>query len=133
MVAEGRAHAASVYDGTACAGWCQFGSTEELPYVKRRRAYAEGLTALPDWRITCFFIDRDHRHKGIAAIALEGALDEIARLGGGTVGSYPEDVDGRSVSSSFLHNGTTSMFERRGFKRVRRLGMHHRVVTKVIA
>src|SRR4051794_24531883 len=118
-VREGRAHAALVYDddhGT-CVGWCQFGPTDELPRIKRKRAYVDGLQALPDWRITCFFVDGKRRRDGVAATALGGALEEIARLGGGTVESYPEDTDGRSVSSSFLHNGTVAMFERCGFER----------------
>jgi hypothetical protein len=53
-------------------------------------------------------------------------------IDGGTVESYPEDVEGRSVSSSFLHNGAVSMFERHGFERTRRLGKHRWVVTKVV-
>jgi GNAT superfamily N-acetyltransferase len=131
-VREGRAHAALVYDGETCVGWCQFGPTDELPRIKHRRAYLEGLTTLPDWRITCFFVDKRHRGKEVASTALEGALQEIARLGGGTVESYPEDVAGRSTSASFLHNGTVSMFERHGFERSRRIGKHRWVVTKVV-
>lgn len=131
-VREGRAHAALVYDGSVAVGWCQFGPTDELPRIKNKRAYVDGLTDLPDWRITCFFVDRDYRRKGVALVALKGALREISRLGGGTVESYPENVKGRSVSASFLHNGTVSMFEREGFKRSRRLGKGHWVVTKVV-
>jgi len=131
-VREGRAHAALVYDGPSCVGWCQFGPTDELPRIKRRRAYLDGLTDLPDWRITCFFVDSKCRRRGVASTALEGALTEIARLGGGTVESYPEDTEGRSVSASFLHNGAVSMFESHGFERTRRLGEHHWAVTKVI-
>jgi GNAT superfamily N-acetyltransferase len=131
-VREGRAHAALAYDGARCVGWCQFGPTDELPRIKRRRAYDDGLTVLPDWRITCFFADREYRRRGVAATALQGALDEIARLGGGTVESYPEDAEGRSVSASFLHNATVSLFERHGFERTRRLGKHHWVVARVV-
>ncbi len=131
-VREGRAHAALVYDGATCVGWCQFGSPEELPRIKRRKAYEAGLDALPDWRITCFFVDSGHRRDGVAAAALAGALEEIARLGGGTVESYPEDVDGRSVSGSFLHNGTVAMFERQGFERIRPIGKHHWVVSRIV-
>src|SRR5690349_19578748 len=92
-VREGRAHAALVYDGVACVGWCQFGSPDELPRIKHRRAYLEGLEALPHWRITCFFVDRKYRGKGLAAAAVKGALGKIARLGGGTVESYPEATE----------------------------------------
>ncbi len=131
-VREGRAHAALVYDGSTCVGWCQFGPTDELPRIKHRRAYLQGLSALPDWRITCFFVDSEYRRRRVASAALAGALHEIAGLGGGTVESYPEDIEGRAVSASFLHNGTVSMFESHGFERIRRLGKHHWVVAKVV-
>jgi GNAT superfamily N-acetyltransferase len=131
-VREGRAHAALVYDGPVCVGWCQFGPTGELPRIKHRRAYDAGPGTPPDWRITCFFVDRAYRRKGVAAAALEGALHEIARLGGGAVEGYPEDTADRSVSASFLYNGTLAMFESQGFERTRRLGKNHWVVAKAV-
>jgi GNAT superfamily N-acetyltransferase len=129
-VRDGRAHAALVFDGERCVGWCQFGSPDELPRIKHKRAYIEGLTALPDWRITCFFVDREARKQGVAATALAGALELIAQLGGGIVESYPEDAEGRKVSGSFLHNGTLAMFEAQGFERVRQLGKRHWLVSR---
>jgi GNAT superfamily N-acetyltransferase len=132
-VREGHAHAALVYDGSTCVGWCQFGSVEELPRIKLKRAYQEGGEALPDWRITCFFVDRDHRHQGVASTALGGALMEIARLGGGKVESYPQAVEGKSVSGSFLYNGTVSMFEQHGFQIDRQLGKNHWVVSRDVS
>jgi GNAT superfamily N-acetyltransferase len=131
-VRDGQAHAALVFDGATCVGWCQFGPAAELPRIKRKRAYAAGATgeAPPEWRITCFFVDRDHRHQGVAAAALAGAVAEIERLGGGTVESFPENVEGRKVSSSFLHNGTVQMFEAHGFTRARPIGKDHWVVTR---
>jgi|SRR5882672_7064290 len=132
-VREGTAHAALVYAGTTCVGWCQFGSPVELPRIKQLRAYQKDLGVLPDWRITCFFVDKEYRGKGVAEAALVGALQEIALLGGGTVESYPEDIEGRAVSASFLYNSRLSTFERHGFKRVRRLGKNHWVVAKEVA
>lgn len=131
-VRDGTAHAALVYDGDRCVGWCQFGSPEELPRIKHLREYRKELATLPDWRITCLFVDKEYRGRGVSAVALGGALAEIARLGGGSVESYPEDIGGRSVSSSFLHNGSLAVFERQGFERVRRLGKNHWVVARVV-
>ncbi len=131
-VREGRAHAALVFHGPICVGWCQFGPTDELPRIKHKKAYMEALIDLPDWRITCFFVDRDYRRKAVSALALTGALREIGRLGGGTVESYPEDVKDRSVSGSFLYNGILSMFQQQGFHPVRRLGKNHWVVSKKV-
>jgi GNAT superfamily N-acetyltransferase len=132
LVRDGQAHAALIYAEGACVGWCQFGPTAELPHITNGRAYREGLKALPDWRITCFFVDKGYRGQGVAAAALDGALREIARLGGGTVESYPEAVEGRRVSSSFLHNASVSMFERCGFGRTRQIGKDRWVVSKVL-
>jgi GNAT superfamily N-acetyltransferase len=132
-VREGRAHAALVFDGPTCVGWCQFGSPAELPRIKRQKAYRGGFTVLPDWRITCFFVDRAHRGRGISATALAGALAAIGRLGGGVVEAYPEDVEGRSTSGSFLHGGTLALFERHGFVRDRPIGKHHWVVRRSVA
>src|SRR5262245_28603865 len=129
-VRNGEAHAALVFDGDRCVGWCQFGSPEELPRIKFGRAYREGAGDPPAWRITCFFVDKEYRHKGVAAAALKGALQEIAKLGGGTVESSPEDVEGRKVSNSFLYNATLSMFEDQGFIRTRPLGKNNWLVTK---
>jgi GNAT superfamily N-acetyltransferase len=132
-VCTDQAHAALVFDAASCIGWCQFGSPGELPAIHHGRAYAEGLERLPDWRITCFFVDKAYRGQGVGNLALKGALKEIRSLGGGRVESYPEDAAGRKVSAAFLHNGAMAMFERAGFKRTRRLGKNHWVVEKRVA
>lgn len=126
----GEAHAALVFDGDRCVGWCQFGSPDELPRIKFGRAYRQVASEPPDWRITCFFVDKSYRHTGVAAAALQGALGEIARLGGGTVESSPEDVEGRKVSNAFLFNATVAMFEQQGFARARQLGKNNWLMTK---
>lgn len=73
-----------------------------------------------------------HRHRGVADTALARATEQIARLGGGTIESYPEDTTDRKVSGSFLHNGTIAMFDRHGFTRSRQVGKHHWVVSRTI-
>jgi GNAT superfamily N-acetyltransferase len=131
-VRERRAHAALVFDGRDAVGWCQFGPTAELPNIRSRKAYEEGLKEFPDWRITCFFVDRERRGGGIATVALREALSMIARLGGGTVEAYPEDYTGQKISSSFLCSGTLGMFEKAGFRKTRKIAMHRWVVVRRI-
>ncbi len=132
-VHEDRTHAALVFDGDQCLGWCQFGSPEELPEVKSRRLYEKDLIALPDWRITCFFTGKGLRGRGVANAALGGALAEIARFGGGTVEGYPEETDDRTLSGSFLHTGPMAAFENHGFTRTRPISPHRWVVTRTVA
>ena len=129
-VREGKAHAALVFEGEDCVGWCQFGAPGEVPRIKSRAAYEKGRTTSPDWRIACCYVGKGHRRQGVANAALAGALDLIAGLGGGTVEGYPEPAD--SVPAGFLYNGALSTYEKLGFTRDRKLGKHRWVVTKVI-
>lgn len=131
-VHDGLAHAALVFSGEHCLGWCQFGSPTELPQVKSRRLYEQGLDTLPDWRVTCFFTGKGHRRRGVADAALGGALAEIARHGGGTVEGYPEETDDRTLSGAFLHTGPMAAFEKYGFTRTRQVSPHRWVVTRVV-
>ena len=101
-VRAGTAHAALVFDGDTCVGWCQFGVPEEVP--------------------------KGHRRQGVATAALAGALELIMRLGGGTVEGYPEDAD--SVPAGFLFNGALSTYEKLGFTRDRKIGKHRWVVRR---
>lgn len=89
LVREGKAHAALVFDGDVAVAWCEYGSPEELPNIYHRKEYNAGLDKAPDYRLTCFFVDRNYRRKGVAAVALRGALDLIAKAGGGVVEAYP--------------------------------------------
>jgi GNAT superfamily N-acetyltransferase len=128
-ILAGGAHAALVFDGDDCVGWCQFGAPEEVPKIKNRAAY-ENLTTLPDWRIACNFVGKGRRRKGVATAALAGALGSIGRLGGGKVEGYPEDAG--SVPAGFLFNGALSTYEKLGFVRDRKIGKHRWVVSKVV-
>ena len=132
LVREGRAHAALVFDGDVAVGWCQFGSPDELKNIKHRKEYEAGLDRLPDYRITCFFVDKMYRRRRAAEAALRGALDLVAQAGGGVVEAYPQDNGGKTVSASFLYSATRSLFEQAGFDYDRPKGKNHCVMSKTV-
>jgi hypothetical protein len=127
-VKAGTAHAALVFEGDECVGWCQFGPPDELPRIKSRAAYEKTCTTLPDWRIACCFVGKGHRRQRVMTTGLVGALELIAGLGGGRVEGYPEDA--ASVPAGFLFNGALSTYEKLGFVRDRQIGKHRWVVYK---
>jgi ribosomal protein S18 acetylase RimI-like enzyme len=128
-----RAHAALVLDEDGVAqGWCQFGSPEELPNIKHGREYRKDAPPQPDWRIACFYVDTKHRGQGVARAGLEGALDQIARAGGGLVEAIPEVTDGRQAQGRFLFSATVELFEDYGFERVRQVGKHAWIVSRAV-
>jgi hypothetical protein len=88
---------------------------------------------LPDYRITCCFVDEGYRRKGMAGVALDGALHLIAQAGGGIVGSVPvghRRPEGVGVLFLQRHAGP---FAQVGFSYVRRKGKKHSVMRKVIS
>jgi GNAT superfamily N-acetyltransferase len=132
LVSEGRAHAALVFDGDLAVAWCQYGKPDELPDIYHRTEYKAGLEALPDYRLTCLFVDRTYRGRGLAGVALRGALDLIAQAGGGVVEAYPQDTGLEKVTASSLYNGTRGLFERAGFGYDRPKGKFHCVMSTTI-
>ena len=88
---------------------------------------------IPDYRITCLFVDRRYRRKGMAAVAVQGALALIAAAGGGLVEAYPHDLPpGKKTSSSFLYNATRTMYDGLGFTYQRPKGAGNCVMSKVV-
>lgn len=133
LVEQGRAHAALVFDGEAVVAWAQYGTVEELPNIHHRKQWEQGVVRRPDYRITCLFVDRDHRRAGMAAVAVRGALALIAAAGGGLVESYPHDLPpSRKISSSHLYNATRTMYEQLGFEYQRPKGQGNCVMTKEV-
>lgn len=132
LVLAGRAHAALVYDEEGLVqGWAKYGRLAELPIIEHnRRAYEEEPPPTPDWRITCFYTDKQHRRQGIGRAALEGALDLIARDGGGLVEALPEATTGRTAHGRFLFEMTVELYEEYGFERVRQIGKHRWIVSR---
>lgn len=125
LVRQGRSHAILVYDGKTPVGWCQYGSKDELPRIDAGRNYRkigspEGAEKL--WRITCFFVDKDYRGKGIAKMALKTALESIKKQGGGIVEAYPVVSKKMAAVPEWRWFGTPSMFRREGFRTVAPLG-----------
>jgi GNAT superfamily N-acetyltransferase len=130
LVREGKAHAALVFDVDVAVAWCEYGSCEELPNIYHRKQYDAEADRYPDYRITCLFVDKRYRRHGVSRIALQGALDLIARSGGGVVEGYPHDTAGKKVS--VLYNGTRSMFEAAGFELIRPKGQRNSVMRRTV-
>ena len=132
LVRDGNAHAALAFDGDVAVGWCEYGSPDELPDIYHRKEYEAGLESLPDYRLTCFFVPGITGAGGWRPSPSTGAPDLIAQAGGGVAEAYPQNMQGKETSASFLHNGTRSLFEKAGFDYERPKGKGHCVMRKVV-
>ncbi len=134
LVEAGVAHAALVMDGDEAIAWAEYGTPSELPTIHHGKQYEATKSVEPDYRITCVFVDRRYRRQGVSELAITGALELIARAGGGRVESYPHDLteQTKKMSSSFLYNGTRRMYERLGFTYDRPKGLRNCVMVRTV-
>ncbi|HLE65111.1 MAG TPA: GNAT family N-acetyltransferase [Candidatus Bathyarchaeia archaeon] len=135
-VREGRSHGIIVYKGRTPVGWCQYGPREELPRIDAGRNYRKVEPLSPEkrlWRITCFFVDKDHRGKGIANTALRATLESIGKQGGGIVEAYPVVSKKILAESQWIWFGTPGMFKREKFKPVAQLGASYLLMRRTLS
>lgn len=132
LVRAGRVRQALVIDAAgAVQGWCLYGRPDEL-VLKHRRAYDMDPPPAA-WRMTCVFVDKRHRGRGIARAAVAGALEQIAAAGGGLVEAVSESTAGREAQGRFLVTATVELLEDLGFSRARQLGTHAWLLTRAVA
>ena len=136
LLDRGRAHGILVYADGEPVGWCQYGTSDELV---GRTGSPLLHNAQPVWRVTCFVVDKKHRRKGVATLALRAALESIRKQGGGLVEAYPVAhwTHGRDATPGVVYvqgvgpvapawggfnnvstSGVVSMFEHEGFTAV---------------
>jgi len=85
-------------------------------------AHSRTLKSVDDqevWSVTCFFIEKKHRRKGIAVELLKAAIEHVRDRGGKIVEGYPVDSK-KEQPAPFVFTGTASAFIKAGFKEAAR-------------
>lgn len=90
--------------------------------VYDKLAHSRALKPVDDqevWSVTCFFVAKKYRRKGIAVGLLKAAVEHVRSQGGKIVEGYPVDVK-ENTAPPFVFTGTASAFQQAGFKEVAR-------------
>lgn len=130
-VTNGLATGAILYQDTIAIGWAQFGRTANMEQILRTRklkAWVDEGNQLPEWFITCLFVDKAYRKQGLQKYILKSAIRAIELSGGGLTAGLPFDFPGDSRPA---YNGSISLFEREGFRVAAHFG-HHALLLKEI-
>lgn len=73
----------------------------------------------PVWSVTCFFVEKKFRRRGVTVSLLKAAVEYARAKGGRIVEGYPVESDGKSPDV-FVYTGTASAFQKAGFEEVAR-------------
>jgi len=118
-------------DGEA-VGWCAIAPRADYERLARSKIFAP-VDDEPVWSVTCFFVRRDWRRRGVTVALLDGAVRWVASRGGRFVEGYPHDAN-KEQPPAFIHHGLLGAFEKAGFREVARRSKLRPVVRrKVVA
>lgn len=96
-------------------GWCAVEPRAAYPALARSRVLAP-LDDRPVWSVTCFYVARGHRRKGVTVQLLRAALKHVRRRGGRLVEGYPVvPKPYHTASTAFAWTGFVPAFEAAGF------------------
>ena len=104
------------FDGNLAVGWCQLTPRSALPHLDRTWRLKR-VDDLPVWSLSCFYVRKGYRKRGVTAALIAAALDIARWAGAPALEAYPLDAD---LTPSASHTGFLSTFERAGFKIVAR-------------
>lgn len=123
-----------VYDDTLPVGYCQVASYHVIERFDYSKAYQE-INELTDgkqnWRISCIFVDKDHRKIGLASKVFLFAIDHIRSSGGGWLEVFPFEYE-ETETNQFTFNGSVPFYLKHGFERVAKLGAREVLMRKYI-
>jgi len=119
LVQGGKAHGMLAFAENEPVGWCSFGPRQDFPVLEQLEAYKRNDTKNV-WSITCFFVHRKWRRKGLTRGLLNAAVEAMKNRGVKIVEGYPVTTtkDGRRLSPSWAWTGPLKIFEELGFKTV---------------
>jgi GNAT superfamily N-acetyltransferase len=104
-VAAGTPVGLLAYENGEPVGWCSVAPRETFPKLERSKA-------MPAWAVTCFFVKRSQRGKGVTRLLLAAAADYARDNGALVVEGYPWDTS--AGKSRF--KGHSSAFRGAGFE-----------------
>ena len=100
-------------------GWCAVAPREAYSFLGRSRVLAR-LDDQPVWSVTCLFIVRPFRRKGVSVQLLRAAVAHAVQRGARIVEGYPVVARKDPMPDAFAWTGTTQAFQRAGFKEAAR-------------
>lgn len=99
-------------------GWVAVEPRSAYPKLAHSRTL-QTVDSLPVWSVTCFFVARKFRRKGITVELLKAAVEYARSHGGKIVEGYPVDAK-KDMPAPFAFTGTASAYQQAGFKEVAR-------------
>lgn len=120
IVARGDQPGVLAYVDGEAVGWCSVAPREVFVRLESSRVL-KPVDEKPVWSISCFFIAKEHRRKGLSVKLLKAAIDFVRQRGGRIIEGYPNEPK-KDQPDVFMWTGLAASFAKAGFKEVARRG-----------
>ena len=100
-------------------GWCAFAPRENFIRLNNSRVLAP-IDDEKVWSITCFFIDKNFRRRGISTELLRATVKYCKKEKVRILEAYPQEPYAQNIPAAFAWTGIPSAFKKAGFKVVKR-------------
>ncbi len=104
------------YDNNEVIGWCAIGPRDRYKRAIKTPTY-QGRDPLEDsdvWLVSCFYIDKAYRKKGVTRALLAGAVSFAEKYGASAIEGFPFRKGVKSSGDKQV--GNESVFEDLAFK-----------------
>lgn len=129
IVTGGRRPGVIAYLGREPIGWCAVAPRRDYGFLSRSRTLAP-VDAEPVWSISCLFVARPFRRRGLSVALLSAAADFAARRGARIVEGYPVEPTMERMPDAFAWTGLPSAFGEAGFVEAARRSASRPIVRK---
>jgi GNAT superfamily N-acetyltransferase len=107
------------YVGGEPIAWCAVAPRSDYPALERSRVLRP-VDDRPVWSVSCLFVSKSYRRKGMSVRMLEAAAAFARSNGASIIEGYPVEPSNDRVPDPFIWTGTASAFRKAGFKEVAR-------------
>lgn len=129
-VEQGHVPGLLAYEGDEPVGWVAIEPRDAYPQLDRSRTLAR-VDELPVWSVTCFFVARRHRRKGVTRALVDAAVRHARAGGARVVEAYPVEYAGE-VADAWAYTGAASTFRDAGFGEVARRSPTRPIVRRAL-
>jgi GNAT superfamily N-acetyltransferase len=119
IVTEGREPGILAYHDERPIGWCAIAPREVYVSLARSRILAP-VDDSPVWSVSCLFVTKPYRRKGVSVALLRASVRFARRHGAKIVEGYPQDLGKGVLPDAFVWTGIRGAFDQAGFQEVAR-------------
>ena len=108
------------YENGKPIGWCSVSPRKSLKRLETSRLF-KPIDDVPVWSITCLYVNKEYRNKGLSAELISNASEYAFKNGAECIEAYPIQPQKNKMPDVFAYIGMKSAYVKAGFEIVKQV------------